>query len=166
MTSPTTPTGVNRISDHEVVVTRTFDAPAHLAFEAWTDSTLFARWWVPKSFPIKLVSCEVDARVGGRYKLGFAVEGKPEPMEFFGTYLEVVPASRLVWTNEEGEDGGAVTTVTFEEKDGKTLLTLTDRYPSKEALDEAMESGSTSCSPETFEQLAELLATQGKGAAT
>lgn len=149
---------VDRKSDRELVVTRTFDAPARLVFKAWTTSELFARWWVPKSFCLKLLSCEVDARVGGKYKLTFEHEGNP--LSFFGTYLEVVPSSRLVWTNEEGGEGGAVTTVVFEEKDGKTLMVMTDRHATKEALDEALGNGSCEGLPETFEQLAELLATQ------
>lgn len=150
-------TTTERRSERELVVTRTFDFPARLVFEAWTHSELFARWWVPKSFGLTLLSCEVDARVGGRYRLVFALGGDAsKPMAFFGRYLEVTPHSRLVWTNEE-EGGGAVTTVTFEEKDGKTLLVMHDLYPSKEALDEAMVSGSTSGADETFDQLDALL---------
>jgi uncharacterized protein YndB with AHSA1/START domain len=80
-------------------------------------------------------------------------------MEFFGTYIEVTPHSRLVWTNDEGGDGGAVTTVTFEERGGKTLLVMHDLYPSREALDGAIASGSTSGTGDTFEQLDELLVT-------
>ena len=153
------PITVQRKSDQELVVTRTFDAPAHLVFEAWTNAELFARWWVPKSCPLVLLSCEVDARVGGKYELVFNHEGNT--MEFFGSYLEVTPCSRLVWTNDEGGEGGAVTTVTLEEKDGKTLLIMRDRHPSKEALDGAIDSGSTSGLPETFQQLEDLLATLG-----
>jgi uncharacterized protein YndB with AHSA1/START domain len=149
------PITTQRTSDLELVVTRTFDAPARLVFAAWTTAELFARWWVPKSCPVQLLSCEMEARVGGRYRLVFGHEGNT--MEFFGTYLDVTPCSRLSWTNEEGDEGGAVTTVTFEEKDGKTLLVMHDRYPSKAALDEAIASGATSGVPETFEQLAEVL---------
>jgi uncharacterized protein YndB with AHSA1/START domain len=150
------PTTVERKSDRELVATRTFNGPARLVFEAWTRPELFPRWWVPKSAGIKVHSCEMDVRVGGGYRLLMGC-GDAEPMAFFGRYLEVVPASRLVWTNDESGDAGAVTTVTFEEKDGKTLVVLSDLYPSKEALDEAIGSGSTSCLPETFEQLHELL---------
>jgi uncharacterized protein YndB with AHSA1/START domain len=82
-------------------------------------------------------------------------------MAFFGRYLEVTPHSRLVWTNDEGEGGGPVTTVTFEERDGKTLLVMHDLYPSKEALDAAMASGEKSGMDETFEQLDELLVALG-----
>jgi uncharacterized protein YndB with AHSA1/START domain len=145
-------TTVERKSDREVVVTRTFNAPARIVFEAWTRPELFKQWWVPKSMGMFLRSCEMDVRVGGRYRLEF----EPDAMAFLGTYLEVTPHSRLVWTNEEGGEGGPVTTVTFEEKDGKTLLVLHERYPSKEALD-AAGTGAADALLETFEQLDELL---------
>ena len=154
-------TTVERKSERELVATRTFNAPARIVFEAWTKPELFKRWWIPKSFGLSLVSCEMDVRVGGRYRLVFNHPASPQPMEFFGPYSEVTPHSRLVWTNDEGGDGGAVTTVTFEEKGGKTLLIMHDLYPSKEALDGAIASGSTSCTGETFEQLDELLVTLG-----
>ena len=150
-------TTVERRSDRELVVTRTFDAPARLVFDAWTKPELFKRWWAPKSMGMSLRSCEMDVRVGGKYRLEF----EPDAMAFFGTYLEVTPHSRLVWTNEEGGDSGQVTTVTFEEVGGKTLLVMHDLYPSKEALDGAIASGSTGGMDETFEQLDELLAALG-----
>src|SRR5262249_1593346 len=121
---------------------------------------LLKRWWVPKSFGVSLLSCEADVRVGGRYRLVFA-HGASNHMEFFGRYIEVTPPSRLVWTNDEGEDGGPATTVIFEEKEGKTLLVLHELYPSKEALDAAMASGEKSGMGETFEQLDELLVALG-----
>jgi uncharacterized protein YndB with AHSA1/START domain len=151
---------VERRSDRELVVTRTFDAPARLVFEAWTTPALFMRWWVPKSMGMSLTTCELDARTGGTYRLEFAHPSAPEPVAFFGRYLEVIPNARLVWTNEEGE-AGAVTTVTFEESGGRTLVTLNDRYPSKEAADEAVGSGSTGGYGEQFDQLGELLANRG-----
>jgi uncharacterized protein YndB with AHSA1/START domain len=155
------PTTTERKSDRELVVTRTFNAPPRIVFEAWTKAELLKRWWAPKSFGLTLLSCEADVRVGGRYCLVFSHPAAPKPMEFFGEYLEVTPHSRLVWTNEEGGDGGQVTTVTFEERGGKTLLVMHDLYPSKEALDEAIASGSTGGTSETFEQLDELLLTLG-----
>lgn len=147
------PTRVERISDVELVVTRTVDAPARLVYEAWTTAALFRRWWVPKSFGLNLVACEMDVRVGGAYRLEFLHDGAT--MAFFGTYLEVTPPSRLVWTNDEGEGGQTITTVTFEEKDGKTMVVVHDRYPSKEAVD----SGAAGALPESLDQLDELLAT-------
>ncbi len=145
-------TTVERPSDREVIVTRTVNGPAHLVFEAWTTADLFRKWWVPKSYGMNLLSCEMDVRVGGQYRLAFLHEGST--MEFFGTYVEVVPNTRLVWTNDEGDNGQTITTVTFEERDGKTLLTVHDLYPSAEAVD----TGSAGAMPEMFDQLDELLA--------
>ena len=147
-------TTVERKSDRELVVRRIFNAPARIVFEAWTRPELFKRWWAPKSMGMSLRSCEMDVRVGGKYRLEF----ENEAMAFFGTYLEVTPPSRLVWTNEEGGEGGPVTTVTFEEKGDKTLLVLHELYPSKEALD-AAGTGAADAMGETFEQLDELLVT-------
>ena len=150
-------TRVERRSDREMVVTRTFDAPAHILFKAWTRPELFMRWWVPKSLGVPLLSCEMDVRTGGGYRLEFG-QDRSNSWAFFGKYVEVVPNSRLVWTNEEDEQG-AVTTVTFEEKDGRTLLTFHELYPSREALDEAL-IGMAEAMPEQFEQLDALLASQ------
>ena len=153
-------TTVERKSERELVVTRTVNGPARIVFEAWTKPELFVRWWVPKSSGVSLLSWEMDIRVGGRYRLEFGHPGSERPMAFFGRYIEVTPPSRLVWTNEESDDG-AVTTVTFEEKGDKTLLVLHELYPSKQALDAAIASGSTGGFSETFEQLDDLLATMG-----
>ena len=144
-------TEVQRKSERELVVTRTVNAPAHLVFEAWTKADLFRQWWVPKSYGLNLVSCQLDVRPGGQYRLAFLHEGST--MEFFGTYLEVTPNTRLVWTNEEAE-GETITTVTFEETAGQTLITVHDLYPSAEAVD----TGSTGAMPEVLNQLDELLA--------
>ena len=150
-------TTVERRSDRELVVSRTFNGPARIVFEAWTRPELLKRWWAPKSTGVSLLSCEADVRVGGRYRFEFGHEASKPMMAFFGRYLEVIPHSRLVWTNEESDDG-AVTTVTFEEKGGRTLLVMHDLYPSKEALD-AVISGMEGGMRESFEQLDELLAT-------
>ncbi|MER2565362.1 MAG: SRPBCC family protein [Myxococcaceae bacterium] len=150
-------TRTQRTTDRDLVVTREFNAPARLVFEAWTTPALMQRWWVPKSIGLTMTACEMDVRTGGGYRFTFVFDNDPsKPMSFFGKYLEVTPPSRLVWTNEESADG-AVTTLTFEERDGKTLLTMVDHYPSKEALDAALESGSTGAFEETFEQLEALL---------
>jgi uncharacterized protein YndB with AHSA1/START domain len=153
-------TTVERTSDRELVATRTVNGPARIVFEAWTKPELMMRWWAPKSFGISFLSCEIDARTGGSYRFVFGHPASEQPMAFFGRYLEVTPPSRLVWTNEEGEDG-AVTTATFEEKDGKTLVVVHDLYPSKEALDAAIASESTGAWPEQFEALDDLLTTLG-----
>src|SRR3954465_9849839 len=152
---------VERKSERELVVTRTFNGPAHIVFEAWTKPELLKRWWAPKSFGISFVSCEADVRTGGTYRFVFSHPASEQPMAFFGRYIEVTPPSRLVWTNEEGDEGGQVTTVTFEERGGETLVVMHDLYPSKEALDGAIASGSTSGFSETFEQLDDLLVTAG-----
>jgi len=152
------PTKAERKSDRELVVTRTFNAPARIVFAAWTKPELFQRWWVPKSCGISLLSCELDARTGGKYRLVFGT-GASKQMEFFGRYIEVTPHARLVWTNDEGDEDGAVTTVTFEEKGDQTLLVMHDLYPSKEALEAAIASGSTDHTPETLDQLDEVLVT-------
>src|ERR1700754_1574641 len=126
-------TTVERKSERELVITRTFNGPARIVFEAWTKPELLKLWWAPKSVGVSLLSCEADVRTGGSYRFEIGREGS-KPMVFFGKYIEVIPPSRLVWTNEESQDG-AVTTVTFDEKDGRTLLTMHEVYPSKEALD-------------------------------
>ena len=154
-------TTTQRKSERELVVTRTFNGPARIVFEAWTQPELFKRWWVPKSSRLTLLSCEMDVRVGGGYRLVFA--WNPEPIAFFGKYLEVTPHSRLSWSNDESPDG-AITTVTFEETDGQTRVVVHDLYPSKEALDAAIASESTGGFTEQFEQLDELLVTQGASA--
>jgi uncharacterized protein YndB with AHSA1/START domain len=150
------PTAVERKSDRELVVTRTFNAPVHIVFEAWSKPELFQRWWVPESAGLSLLSCDMDVRTGGTYRLVFRHPMSDQPMAFFGTYKEVTPRERIVWTNEES-DQGAVTTVTFEEDAGKTRVTLHERYPTEAALDEAL-AGSAEGLPEQFAQLDALLA--------
>jgi uncharacterized protein YndB with AHSA1/START domain len=152
-----TRTTVERTSDRELVVTRMVDAPARMVFEAWAKPELFQRWWAPKSFGLTLISYEADVRTGGGYRLMMGHPSSEQPMAFFGRYIEVTPPSRLVWTSDEGGDDGAVSTVTFEEKDGATRVTVHELYPSKEALDEAMASGATTGWGEQFEQLDQLL---------
>ena len=152
-------TTVERKSDREVVVTRTINGPARLVFEAFTKAELFKRWWVPKSMGMILLTCELDTRVGGKYRLVF--DAVPQPVAFFGTYVEVQPYSRLAWTNDESGEGGSITTVTFEETGGRTLVVLRESYPSKEALD-AAGTGAADAMVETFDQLDELLVTLGE----
>ena len=152
-------TTVERKSERELVVTRTFNGPARIVFEAWTKPELLKQWWAPKSMGVSLLSCEADVRVGGKYRFEFGHKASSKPMAFFGSYIEVTPPARLVWTNDESDDG-AVTTVTFEEKAGQTLLVMHERYASKEALDGAI-AGMEGAMPETFAQLDELLATLG-----
>jgi uncharacterized protein YndB with AHSA1/START domain len=154
--NPMNRTSVERKSERELVVTRTFNGPPRIVFEAWTKPELLELWWAPKSTGMSLISCEADVRVGGIYRFEFGQAGS-KPMAFFGRYIEAAPHSRLVWTNEES-DAGAVTTVTFEEKGGKTLLVMHELYPSKEALDRSI-AGMEGGMPESFAQLDELLVT-------
>jgi uncharacterized protein YndB with AHSA1/START domain len=152
-------TTVERKSERELVVTRIFNGPPRIVFEAWTRPELLMRWWAPKSFGVSFLSCDADVRTGGTYRFVFSHPSSAQPMTFFGRYIEATPYSRLVWTNEEGGEGGAVTTVTFEERGSQTLVVMHDLHPSKEALDDAIASGSTSGMGEAFEQLDELLVT-------
>jgi len=154
-------TTVKRTSERKIEVTRIFDAPARIVFEAWSNPELFAQWWVPKSIGVTLRSCEMDVRTGGTYRLEFGNDAE-NTWAFFGKYIEVVPPARIVWTNEEGENG-AISTVTFVEDGGKTLLTFSEVYPTKEALDESL--GGMEGTPEQFEQLDKLLATLAAGRA-
>ncbi len=152
-------TKVERKSDRELVASRIINGPSRLVFEAWTKPELFKKWWVPNSAPITLVSLEMDVRTGGTYRLVFSAGD--QSAEFFGKYLEVTPYSRLVWTNEEGgEDAASITTVTFEEVNGTTLVIVHDLYPSKKALDDAIASESTGAWPEQLEQLEQLVVNQ------
>jgi uncharacterized protein YndB with AHSA1/START domain len=155
-------TNVERRSNREVVVTRTFNGPARIVFKAWTTADLFKTWWAPKSMGMSIVSCKMDVRTGGGYRLEIKHPAAPEPVAFFGKYLEVVPNTRLVWTNDEGGEGGSTTTVTFEEKGGRTLVVLSELYPSKEAFEAS--GGAAEALPEQFEQLDALLATLGANA--
>ena len=155
------PMRVERPSDREMVISRTCDASVSAVFAAWTTPALFRRWWVPKSMGVPLLLCEMDARTGGSYRLEFGQDAS-NVFAFFGTYLEVMPEKRLVWTNDEGPDG-AVTTVTFAADGGKTLLTFHERYPTRQTLDDAMV-GMESAMPEQFGQLDELLANRAAGA--
>jgi uncharacterized protein YndB with AHSA1/START domain len=148
-------TTVERTSDRELVATRVFDGPVRIVYDAWTKAELFQLWWAPKSSGVPMIACEMDVRTGGGYRVEFQRDAE-NTMAFFGKYLEVVPQSRLVWTNDEGEEG-AITTVTFEEKEGgKTLLVLSELYPSKEALDESFV-GMEDAMPEQFGQLDDVL---------
>ena len=149
-------TTCERKSDRETVTTRIFDGPPRLVYEAWTKPELLKRWWVPKSVGITMLSCEVDVRVGGKYRFEFGHPASDKPMAFFGKYLEVVPNARLVWTNEESEQA-SISTLTFTEQGGKTLLVLHELYPSKEALDATMAEMGPEVSQEQHQQLDELL---------
>jgi len=157
MNNQITETKVERKSDRELTVSGLVQAQATAVFEAWRNPELFQKWWLPESAPIKLLSCEMDVRTGGSYRLVFAAGA--HHLAFFGTYVEVLPSTRLVWTNDEGgKEASTLTTVTFEEANGATKMFVHELYPSKEALDEALASESTGAWPEQFNQLERLLA--------
>ncbi|RYZ95354.1 MAG: ATPase [Proteobacteria bacterium] len=146
-----------RISDRELVSSRIIHAPSARVFNHWSNPELFAKWWVPAGAPITLSVCEMDVRTGGSYRLSF--RAGDQNAEFFGRYLEVMPPARLVWTNEEfGEAGMTVTTVTFQEHREGTFVTVHDLYPSKEALDEAINAGSVGAMPLQLKQLGDAVA--------
>jgi len=157
-------TTVERRSQRELVITRVIDGPARLVFEVWTKPDLLKRWWAPCSLGVILVKCEADVRLGGQYRYVFS--GPAEPMAFSGTYLEVTPYSRLVYSQifEPARDAGeAIITITFDERRGKTFLLLRELYPSKEALDVAIAAGMEHGLRETLDQLEQLvvIATSG-----
>ena len=157
-------TTVERTSERELTIARTFNAPGQTVFEAWTKPELLKRWWAPKSSGVSFVSCEADVRTGGAYRFVFTHAASEQPMDFFGKYIDVKPHTRLVWTNDEGGDGGVVTTVTFGDRGSETLVVMHELYPSRDALDGAVASGCTCAMGETYEQLDELLVTLGASA--
>jgi uncharacterized protein YndB with AHSA1/START domain len=151
---------VERTSDRELTVTRTFNAPAHIVFDAWTKPELLKRWWAPKSFGVSLFECEQDLRVGGAYRFAFGRDPK-NPEVFSGRYLEVDPPWRLVLTQlyeRMAHVGDVVVTADFEESEGRTGLTLCQLFPSKEALEGALSSGMERGMRVTLDQLDELVA--------
>lgn len=156
------PVTVERVSDFELVVTRMVAAPPALVYRAWSKAELFRQWWVPQSVGVTLLSCDMDVREGGTYRLEFGHPASEVPMAFFGTYVAVVPDERLSWTNEESPDG-ALTTVTFEARGNGTLLTISNRFPTKDALEAEIASGGTAAFEETLAQLDALLASGAAG---
>jgi uncharacterized protein YndB with AHSA1/START domain len=151
---------VERTGDRELTVTRTFNAPARIVFEAWTKPELLKRWWAPKSFGVSLFECESDLRAGGAYRYAFGRDPN-NPEVFSGRYLEVDPPSRLVLTQvyeRMAHAGEVVVTAAFEESEGRTRLTLRQLFPSKEALEGALASGMERGMRVTLDQLDELVA--------
>lgn len=145
---------VDRASAREMRVTRVFNAPVAAVFAAWAKADLFRKWWIPRSSGMTILACEMDVRTGGNYRLEIAHPEFDEPMTFFGRYIDVVANERIVWTNEEGAEG-AVTTVTFAAQGGKTVLTLTETYPSAEALEQSL--GAAEGLPDQLDALERLL---------
>lgn len=151
------PVAVERRSDREFAITRSFDAPAALVFKAWSRADLFRQWWTPKSFGMTIVSCEMDVRTGGSYRLEIAHPAMDQPMAFFGRYLEVVASALMVWTNDEAGEG-PVTRVTFAEADGRTTVVYSNTFPTAQAMEDELASGACDGMDETFAQLEAVLA--------
>jgi uncharacterized protein YndB with AHSA1/START domain len=144
-------------SDLEIRMTRGFDAPARLVFEAFTKPEYMKRWWGPRCVPLHI--CEIDFRVGGAFRL---VGRGPDNIDhaFHGIYREIVRPERLVFTQiyEPYPDDEALVTVTLAERDGVTLLTCTILHASKEARDGHVQSGMKDGAAESYDRLAELVA--------
>ena len=149
-------------SDTEIQMTRVFDAPRDLVFEAHSSAEHMKHWWGPRKY--ETISAEVDFRPGGKWRI---VHRGPDGEEygFHGEYREIVRPERIVWTFEyEGAPGQvAVETLTLEEHDGKTTLTAVSDAGSKEARDAVLETGMTEGAAETFDRLDEYLETLKAG---
>jgi uncharacterized protein YndB with AHSA1/START domain len=156
-------TSMEVLSDRELVISRTFNGPARIVFDAWTQPELVKRWWAPASRCVVMVSCDADVRVGGQYRYVLRRDTGGE-FAFSGTYTEIAPPSRLVYTQifePMAQAGEVVVSITFEERDGKTHLVSRELYPSKEVLDAALASGMEHGMRETMDQLDELVASLG-----
>ena len=143
-------------SDREIVMTRTFDAPRELVWEALSKAEHMREWWGPRGFTMPV--CEMDFRVGGAYRF---VQQGPDGVEyaFRGEFREIVAPERLSWTFEfEGMPGNvSVDTMTLTEEDGRTTITSTSVFDSVEQRDGMLESGMETGAAETYDRLAELL---------
>jgi uncharacterized protein YndB with AHSA1/START domain len=151
---------VDRRSDLELVVSRVFDAPARIVYTAFTKPEHMKRWWAPKGFGVVMYECDIDLRVGGKFRYVFGREGEPK-MAFSGEFTEVVPNQKIVSTQlfeQMPQAGIAIVTATFTEIDGATTLELLQTFPTKAALDGAVATGMTDGMKLTFQQLAALCA--------
>jgi len=162
MTDPKHDTSMELRDDRDVVIARTFNAPARLVYDAWTKPEFVRRWWAPRSHGVSLVVCDADIRVGGayRYVMRKDGDGADGDIGFSGRYVELTPHSRIVLTQifEPMADAGEVViTVSFDEVDGQTHLVSQERYPSKEARDAAVGAGMEQGMRESMDQLEALV---------
>lgn len=147
--------------EREIVMTRSFDAPRALVFDAWTKADLMRRWlWGPEECP--LIHCEVDARVGGKLRLVWRVscDGKEGEMGMSGVYREIVRPERLVHSEIFDQDwtgGEALVTTILTEKAGKTTMTQTILYSSREARDAVLKSPMEQGCAMSYDRLETLL---------
>jgi uncharacterized protein YndB with AHSA1/START domain len=132
-------------TDEQILITREFDAPKHLVYEAWTTPELVKRWWNAKRGEVTIA--EIDLRVGGRWRYVMVADGGFE-VGFHGEYREIVPNERIVSTEVyegmpqgDGPEQGTLNTATFTEEDGRTTLTVLVEAPSKEIRDAIIASG-------------------------
>jgi uncharacterized protein YndB with AHSA1/START domain len=147
------------VGDREIVMTRSFAAPARLVFEAYTKADLVAKWWAPKKCGVEMVSCEAEVRVGGKWRYTLR-NPDTEVVAFYGEYREVTAPERVVYTEQFSKfpDGPPViVTVTFVERDGRTEMTSTQLYPSKEVREMVVATGMEFGANETLNQLEEVL---------
>jgi len=152
-------TQVERLSDRELIIRRTFQARPHIVFGAMTRPELFKRWFAPQAMGATFVDCMFDVRVGGTYRYVFGRPGEPSAA-FSGTYREVIDGKRLVYTQifePRVADGEGVITATFEVQGTATRFTQRELYPSKAVLDFALSSGMERGMRETLEQLETLV---------
>jgi uncharacterized protein YndB with AHSA1/START domain len=156
--------------DREIVITRTFNGPARIVFEAWTRPEHVRRWWAPRSRGVSLTACDADVRVGGRYRYVARLDRGGE-FAFTGRYVEVAPPSRLVYTEvfeptaagAKPDDPEVVVTVSFEERDGRTHVVSRSLCPSKDVRDAIIASGMEHGMRESMDQLDALVASRAAG---
>jgi len=152
-------TAMELTSDLEIVITRTFNGPPRIVFEAWTRPELVRRWWAPKALGVSVVSIDADVRVGGRYRYVLQRGDGGGEVAFSGTYREVAPPSRLVYTQAfEPYPDEVIITITLTERDGQTDFVSHELWPSKEIRDMAMSTGMEKGMRMTMDQLDELVA--------
>jgi uncharacterized protein YndB with AHSA1/START domain len=145
--------------DREIVMKRSFAAPARFVFDAWTKADLVAKWWAPEKCGVAMVACEADVRPGGKWKYTLR-NPDAEVVSFYGEYREVTAPSRLVYTetfSKYPDSPPVIVTVTFEERDGRTEMTSTQLYPSKEVREMVVATGMEFGANETMNQLEVLL---------
>ena len=145
-------------ADREIVITREFDAPARILFAAWSTPEHLLQWFGPEGWPLTL--CEVDFRVGGRWRFAMTGSSGVQNTPFGGEYLEIVPNDRIVFSNAFEEPGAEtlIVIVTFAEQDGRTTLTIRTLFRSTEVRDWHAEQGYATGYASALDQLADVVA--------
>jgi uncharacterized protein YndB with AHSA1/START domain len=151
------------VVDREVIITRTYDAPARLLFVAWSKPEHLMKWFGPVGWPLTL--CEVDFRMGGRFRFAMTGPSGRQDTPFGGEYLEIVPHRKIVFDNAFEAPGAEkmITTVTFDEKDGRTTLTHHTLFASVAMKNEYVGMGFVQGVGSGFDQLAAVVATMKVG---